>query len=138
MDRAREVAASARERVPREDEPRRNPEGRRRTPRRIYARRPGDGPRVGAAAARVRILRIVSDAADGFSKAEATPAERLAAATRATPASDGVRAGYTPSRAARARSRRSSRASDFSSLVYRCTVVVGISIARREPFFSFY
>ena len=61
---------------------------------------PGTGP----ASARRRLAFASSESFQtpptAFSKAEATPAERLAAATRATPASDGVRAGYTPSRAA--------------------------------------
>ena len=61
---------------------------------------PGTGP----ASARRRLAFASSESFQtpptAFSKAEATPAERLAAATRATPASDGVHAGYTPSRAA--------------------------------------
>jgi len=60
---------------------------------------PGTGP----ASARRRLAFASSESFQtpptAFSKAEATPAERLAAATRATPASDGAR-GYAPSRAA--------------------------------------
>jgi hypothetical protein len=66
----------------------------------IHTAAPGTGP----ASARRQLAFASSESFQtpptAFPKAEATPAERLAAATRATPASDGVHAGYTPSRAA--------------------------------------
>jgi hypothetical protein len=66
----------------------------------IHTATPGTGP----ASARRQLAFASSESFQtpptAFPKAEATPAERLAAATRATPASDGVHAGYTPSRAA--------------------------------------
>ena len=101
VDRAREVRRLRQERVPREDEAEGIPKGVAGRRGEYTHRRPGDGPRVGAAAARVRILRIVSDAADGFfeSRGDARGAPR-GGDERRRPASDGVRAGYTPSRAA--------------------------------------